>query len=332
MANGDQIKAMLRAYKDDDENQLLTLALQIAAREAKAGHNRLAGEIRDLVDQLKSERSEIISTSRQPTPIRQPKGELADLVHVTYPETSIDELILDPETRARIDRLILEQRQAHLLREHGLMPRRKMLLIGPPGTGKTMSASALASALSLPLFTLRLESLFTRYMGEATAKLKLIFESIQKVRGVYLFDEFDAIGQQRATANDIGELRRILNSFLQLVEQDPSNSVIIAATNHPRILDEALFRRFDDVLRFDLPSPDAFIELMQRRVPRKTTGIDWQKLATMSTGLSYADARRACDDAVKKMIVLGEKSLSTTDLISALQERINDRKTFSQYS
>lgn len=183
-------------------------------------------------------------------------------------ETELDDLILESDTRERLDRVLREQRQSALLAEHGLEARRKVLLIGPPGTGKTMTAAALACALSLPLFTLRLDSLFTRYMGEATAKLRLIFDNIQQVRGVYLFDEFDAIGQQRATNNDIGELRRILNAFLQMVEQDSSQSIIVAATNHPKILDEALFRRFDDVLEFTLPSAEEFIELMRRRTPK----------------------------------------------------------------
>jgi SpoVK/Ycf46/Vps4 family AAA+-type ATPase len=329
MASGDQIKAMLRAYKDADENQLMTLALQIAAREAKAGHNKLAGEIRELVDQVKAHGPDAIVISRKPTPIRQPKGELADLVHVVYPETQLDDLILEGDTRSRLDRVLHEQRQSSLLAEHGLEARRKLLLIGPPGTGKTVTAAALASSLSLPLFTLRLDSLFTRYMGEATAKLRLIFDSIQQVRGVYLFDEFDAIGQQRATANDIGELRRILNAFLQLVEQDASNSLIVAATNHPKILDAALFRRFDDVLQFSLPTPEEFVELMRRRTPKKYRTINWDAVAKLSDGLSYADARRAYDDAMKGVIVSGGLAVTTEALVDSINERIKDRKTFT---
>jgi SpoVK/Ycf46/Vps4 family AAA+-type ATPase len=330
MANGDQIKAMLRAYKEADENQFMTLALQIAAREAKAGHAKLAGEIRELVDQVKARSPEVvIGASRKPTPIRQPKGELADLVHVSYPETELDDLILESDTRERLDRVLREQRQSALLAEHGLEARRKVLLIGPPGTGKTMTAAALACALSLPLFTLRLDSLFTRYMGEATAKLRLIFDNIQQVRGVYLFDEFDAIGQQRATNNDIGELRRILNAFLQMVEQDSSQSIIVAATNHPKILDEALFRRFDDVLEFTLPTAEEFIELMRRRTPKKHRSIEWDLIAPLSAGLSYADAKRAYEDALKEIIVSGNNAITIDALIKAINQRIKDKKTFT---
>jgi SpoVK/Ycf46/Vps4 family AAA+-type ATPase len=327
MANGDHIKAMLRAYKDADENQLITLALQIAAREAKAGHSRLAEEIRGLVEQLKAQGP--IVPKRQPTPIAQPKGELADLVSVAYTEVRLDDLVLSIETRKRLDRLMREQRQATRIREHGLHPRSKLLLVGPPGTGKTMSAKALASELSLPLFSLRLESLFTRFMGEAATKLKLIFDNIQQVRGVYLFDEFDAIGQQRATANDVGEIRRILNSFLQLVEQDQSNSVVIAATNHPELLDAALFRRFDDVLRFELPTQSAIVELLKRRLARHAPALNWDAVAEAAAGLSFADIQRACDDTLKEMIVAGRDRLEEQDALSSLLERRADRHTFS---
>lgn len=327
MANGDQIKAMLRAYKDADEHQLLTLALQIAAREAKAGHNRLAGEIRDLVEQLKAHGP--IVPKRQATPIVQPKGELADLVSVDYPDVRLDDLVLLPKVRHRLDRMMREQRQAGKIREFGLNPRGKLLFVGPPGTGKTMSAKAVAAELSLPLFTLRLESLFTRFMGEAAAKLKLIFENIQQVRGVYLFDEFDAIGQQRAAANDVGEIRRILNSFLQLVEQDQSNSVVIAATNHPELLDNALFRRFDDVLRFEMPSRDSLVELLKRRLARNAKGLDYEVLAAEASGLSYADIQRACDDALKDMIVVARDHIAMQDMQLAIRERGDDRTTFS---
>ena len=328
MANGDQIKAMLRAYKESDEGQLLTLALQIAAREAKAGHGRLATEIRELVDELKG-RATIVG-HRQPIPIAQPKGELAELVSVSYPDTRLDDLVLAPDTRQRLDRLVREQRQSARIREHGLHPRRKLLLIGPPGTGKTMSAGALAGELSLPLFNLRLEGLFARYMGEAATKLRLIFDNVQQVRGVYLFDEFDAIGQQRGTANDVGEMRRILNSFLQLVEQDASQSLVLAATNHPSLLDAALFRRFDDVLHFDLPSHEAIVDLMKRRLERTGSDLDWDKLAHQAQGLSFADVQRACDDALKESILLGQGRVGTDQLLFAIRERQKDHETFSE--
>ncbi|WP_249364437.1 AAA family ATPase, partial [Pseudoalteromonas ruthenica] len=137
------------------------------------------------------------------------------------------------------------------LKNHGLSPRRKVLLVGPPGTGKTYTASVLAGELDYPLFQVRLDGVITKYLGESSAKLRQVFDAIREVRGVYFFDEFDALGSNRSAGNDVGEARRLLNSFLQMIEQDESNSLIICATNHIEILDHALFRRFDDVIKYE---------------------------------------------------------------------------------
>ena len=178
---------------------------------------------------------------------------LANLLEASYPQARLGEMVLGAELASQIDRVIREQRHAARIVERGLAPRRKLLLAGPSGTGKTLTASVLAGELGLPLFQVRLDALITKYMGETAAKLRQIFEATRRTRGVYLFDEFDAIGSQRGLANDVGEIRRVLNSFLQMIEQDHSHSLVIAATNHPGILDSALFRRFDDILHYDLP-------------------------------------------------------------------------------
>lgn len=325
MATGDQIKALLKAYRDSNEPQVLTLALQIAASEAKAGHGKLAQDIRSLVEELKARGATVVP--RRAIPLAQPKGELADLLSVAYPETKLSDLVLSPDMNTRLRRVLGEQLQAARLREHGLEPRRRLLFVGPPGTGKTMSAAALASELSLPLFTLRLESLFTRFMGEAAAKLRLLFDNISKVRGVYLFDEFDALGQQRSTEHDVGEMRRILNSLLQLMEQDQSNSILVAATNHPIALDRALFRRFDEVVRFHLPSEQEVLDLMTRRLSGLPLALE--RLAHLAHNLSFADVQRVCDDALKRALMAGRPQAGDDDVSAALRDRQRDKKTFS---
>ena len=231
-------------------------------------------------------------------------------------------MVLESTVHERLTRLIKEQRQISKIRSFGLSPRKKLLLIGPPGTGKTMSAAVLAGELGLPLFVVRLDSLITKFMGETAVKLRLIFESINQVRGVYLFDEFDSIGSQRGLGNDVGEIRRVLNSFLQLIEEDDSDSLLLAATNHPEILDHALFRRFDDVVEFGLPRNELILITLKAKLGiDKRLEVDWEKLVEAAEGLSYADITRACEDAMKDVIIHDRDEIKTGDVLKSLSER-----------
>jgi len=159
-------------------------------------------------------------------------------------------------------------------------------------------------------------------MGETASKLRLVFDAIAQTRAVYLFDEFDSIGSERGLANDVGEIRRVVSSFLQMVEQDQSDSLIIAATNHIALLDRALFRRFDDIIKFELPNAERITLVLKSRLsgfnPQK---INWAVAAKIATGLSYADITRACEDAIKDVVISGRNAVMQSDLIAALKER-----------
>jgi SpoVK/Ycf46/Vps4 family AAA+-type ATPase len=251
-----------------------------------------------------------------------PRGELANLLTVTYPASRLGDMVLDDISANQLRRIIKEQRLLARIKEYGLSPRRKLLLVGPPGTGKTMTASVLAGELGIPLFLVRLDSLITKFMGETATKLRQIFDAIADLRGVYFFDEFDAIGSQRGSANDVGEIRRVLNSFLQMIEHDQSNSLIIAATNHPEVLDHALFRRFDDVIEYHLPMPEQALDLIRSRLgsfahrPFKKEG-----LAGQAEGLSYAEICRAVNDSIKDAIMHNQTRVQRAELGRALEER-----------
>ena len=159
-------------------------------------------------------------------------------------------------------------------------------------------------------------------MGETAAKLRRVFEATDQSRGVYFFDEFDAIGSQRGLGNDVGEIRRVLNSFLQMIEQDRSNSLIVAATNHPEILDSALFRRFDDVLHYELPAADQAAALLKTRLaPYAAPRMSWKRLAERAAGLSYAEIARAAEEALKDALLSGSKRVVAEDVARMLQER-----------
>jgi SpoVK/Ycf46/Vps4 family AAA+-type ATPase len=320
MASADQIKALIKSYLNRDDDQFYSVAMQVAAHEAKQGHGQFAQELREMIDAAKSRLSaRHVGSTHQ---IAKPRGELANLLKVTYPKNQLSELVLDETATAQLSRVIKEQRLFARIREHGLSPRRKMLLVGPPGTGKTMTASALAGELGLPLFLVRFDALITKFMGETAAKLRQVFESISDVRGVYFFDEFDAIGPQRGMANDVGEIRRVLNSFLQMIEQDHSNSLIIAATNHPQILDFALFRRFDTVIEYHLPDAAQITYLIRTRLGEfLPSRFPIKKVVDKATGLSFAEICRAVDEAIKEAIMHEKKVVREVELSRMLDER-----------
>nr|WP_281719530.1 ATP-binding protein [Nitrosomonas nitrosa] len=319
MPTADQIKALLSSHAEGDEAQFFSVAMQIAASEARQGHGKLAEEIRALIDRAKS-RTGIAGVS--PIPLAKPRGELADILSASYPDTKIADMVLAENLEKRLARVVREHRAVRSIRSKGLSPRRKLLLVGKPGTGKTLTASALAGELGLPLFVVRLDGLITKFMGETSAKLRLIFDAMNQTRGVYLFDEFDSIGSERGLSNDVGEIRRVVNSFLQMVERDESDSLIIAATNHIDLLDRALFRRFDDIIEFDRPDETRINELLKRRLSGfKTRGVRWADIARVALGLSYADIVRAVEDAIKTVLIEERDIISHADIMAGVRER-----------
>jgi SpoVK/Ycf46/Vps4 family AAA+-type ATPase len=318
MATAEQIKALLQSHAQGDDDRFLSISMQIAAHAARRGQGKLAEEIRGIIDQAKARQDH----PAEPVPIVRPSGELAGLIAASYPKQRLSDMVLDAATREHLDCVVTEYRQRHRLHERGLSPRRKLLLIGPPGTGKTMTGAALAGELHLPLLSVRLESVLTKYLGETAAKLRLIFDAMTRTPAVYFFDEFDAIGSDRGQSNDVGEIRRILNSFLQFLEQDNSDSLIVAATNFVGLLDLALFRRFDDVIEYELPEPEHAEQLIRNRLAG--FGIDhlaWAQMRPAFGGLSYAELARACDQAAKDAVLADEPGVSTTNLLRALKKR-----------
>jgi len=313
--------ALLKSHLEGDDKEVLSVAMQAAAHEARLGHAGIALQLRNLIDESKL-RSALAQKRPGQLVVLEPRGELANLLLVQMPTLRLSDMAMPEVLAERLKRVLLEQRQQKKLREHGLSPRRKLLFIGPPGSGKTMTASALAGELHLPLFTIMLEGLITKFMGETAAKLRLVFDAIRQTPGVYLFDEFDALGAHRSQSNDVGEIRRVLNSFLQLLEKDDSQSIVVAATNHPEMLDRALFRRFDDVLEYVLPDTTLSEEILRRKLAMfQTTDLDWPQVLPEAEGLSHAELARASEEAAKRAVLGGSTRITTTTLLAALRER-----------
>ena len=326
MATAEQLRALLKSHAEGDSERFYSVVLQVAATAARQGHTSLARDLRDLVDEARATpKPEGQLTG--PTPVAQPRGDLAGLLTVSYPKGRLDDMVLPDNLRARLERLLREQRQQTRLREHGLRPRNRVLLIGPPGSGKTMTAAVLAGEMHLPLFSIQFDGLITKFMGETSAKLRLVFDAIHRTRGVYLFDELDAIGGHRGLANDVGEIRRVLNSFLQFLDQESSPSVIVAATNYPELLDRALFRRFDDVVTYALPSMALAERTIRARLSAfELSSLSWANVVAAANGLSYAEIGAACDDVAKTAVLDERKTVSECDLVRSLEEHRQERR------
>jgi len=328
MSNAKQIIAMLRSRADRDDEMFYSVALQAAAAEARRGHRTIAEEIRSAIQAARE-----AADKPNAVPIRfgEPRGDLNGLLELKEVRLDIDSVILSEGMRQQIDGLLRQQLKRAQLRENGKVPSSSLLFVGPPGSGKTMTAEAIAGSLRLPLYVIRFESLITRFMGETAAKMRLIFDEIYAHRGVYLFDEFDAVGADRSATNDVAEMRRVLNSFLQFIEEtNATDSVVIGATNFPELLDHALLRRFDLVMEFVPPTAAEIRKILKANLrPLKHPRLSWKKIEEMAKGLSQAEIARAAEDAVKEAILDERNTLNTEDILSRLSARKDMRVLFS---
>lgn len=311
MATADQILSLIRNHINNDDAQFRKVALQISAVEARSGHAIIARTIQELLRQKNTSLGTVRLVSKN--------KEVDDLLLQLDTYDDINSLILSSSVEEKLERIIKEYLKKDTLRKYGLVNRRKLLLYGASGTGKTMTASVLAKEFNLPFFVVRTERVVTKFMGETGQKLGRIFDFISEVPAVYLFDEFDAIGSQRGMDNEVGEQRRILNTFLQLLERDDSDSFIIAATNSIESIDKAMFRRFDDVIEYSLPDREQRLALLHEYL-YTAKDLDFALVEPLFEGMSHAEIKMLCSDIFKESL-LNDKKID----LSLVQNIVNMR-------
>lgn len=311
MATADQILSLIRNHINNDDAQFRKVALQISAVEARSGHAIIARTIQELL----REKNMSLGTVR----LVSKNKDVDDLLLQLDACDDRKSLILSNSVEEKLERIIKEYLKKETLKKYGLVNRRKLLLYGASGTGKTMTASVLAKEFNLPFFVVRTERVVTKFMGETGQKLGRIFDFISEVPAVYLFDEFDAIGSQRGMDNEVGEQRRILNTFLQLLERDDSDSFIIAATNSIESIDKAMFRRFDDVIEYSLPDREQRLALLHEYL-YAAKDLDFALAESLFEGMSHAEIKMLCSDIFKESL-LNDKKID----LSLVQNIVNMR-------
>lgn len=309
MSTSHHVLDLIKSHVAGNEQQFYSAALQIAAHEARQENNELAQEIKKLIDQAKVSKSVI----EKSTDSIQLKGDLANLALVESPNTRLSDMILHSDVEVKLNRVLTEQRQENRLREHGLTPRRKLLMIGSSGTGKTMTAEALASELKLPLITVLYDSL----MGtteKTINRLKLVFEAMTKTKGVYCFDGFN-----------IEKHQQVLDVFTIFLRQDKSSSLVILLTcpsSQSQLQNTSLFNYFDDVIKYDRPDETMRHELIKSRlISFDIDWEDWTKITEEAKGLRHNDIIIATDEAVKQAVLLNNSKVREEDLITAIVAR-----------
>ena len=307
-----QVTALVDAHVNHDHVRFRTVTLQIAAH-VEARSERGADQLRKLVD-----RPRAVSFAPLPS--------ASGLLSVRQDLASLDDVVLAPSVREVIDRVLLEYAQRDVLMVHSLRPARKLLFTGPPGVGKTMTAGVLARSHGLPLFRVELHAVVASHLGETPANLAKVFAHVSAMPAVYLFDEFDALGADRASVSDGSsagaEMRRVVNSLLQFIEDDRSEGLLVAATNHPQMLDRAIFRRFDEAVVFP---PLAKVELMAL-VDRALSGfnagaLDYDAIYAASTSLGHSDLCSVLDRACKDHVIAGTP-IDTGRVVEGIRRRM----------
>jgi len=319
MVSNKQLVALLHAFGERQDATFLRVAEGIIADELAANHHALASELRRALDRARGTVRERRSTAELlPMPKDRRNGE--QLITYREPTVSQDQIVLGKSCARKIARILEEHRNQFLLAQHGYPPKRKLLFWGPPGCGKTFTTNFIAHELGMPIGTIRLNAVISSFLGDTAAHIQRVFDLADSRPMVLLLDEIDAIAKNRDDRNDVGELKRVVNSVLQAMDAFASEkSIIIAASNHQYLLDPAIWRRFDEIVHFPPPTEPArqqYLKLLLNGV--SFTG-SFRNAARMLSSLSFADIQKVVVDAIKGMILRGDTKLRATDIMERLR-------------
>lgn len=323
MASAKVLRQLIRAGSGGDIVAFKAASKSIIEEERQKQHHLLANDLEQILyGESKPIASGTLSRLLPSIPTDKERG--LPLLDIRQSQRSLEELILSKVALASIEDVLEEHRRADTLRTYGLQPSSKVLFFGPPGCGKTMAAEIIAFELDLPLAIVRIDTLVSSYLGETAANLRKVFDFIEQNAVVALFDEFDALGKERADNSEHGELRRVVNAVLQMMDAYRGKSLLIAATNHEQILDSAVWRRFDDTLEFPLPTAELLPQILQLKLRgvRRQFETDAPALAKMFKGLSPADIERIVRRAIKHMILRNQEFLAIKDLTQAKEREM----------
>lgn len=313
MARSDILLELVRAGARGDR-LLFRKSLEALVTEERAKQHHI------LADRLASYLRYDTAWTNTPQPPVQRNGQFQDLFHEVKPNRHLDDLILSETVKLACQELIEEQTRADLLRAHNLEPRHRILLAGPPGNGKTSLAEALATELASPLLVVRYESVITSYLGETAVRLSKLFEQVRTRRCVLFLDEFDVVGKERGDIHETGEIKRVVSSLLIQVDALPSYVVVVTATNHPELLDRAVWRRFQLRLNLPQPSPDQTEEWFSRFESRFNINLGHppQFLAKRLKEMSFSELEQFGLDVHRRYVL----SLPDADIRSIVNARL----------
>ena len=318
MARADLLKQLFRAYRESDRESFVDVARSIADEERKKHHPALANELFRILNNGVVGAAPSLKGAFQPPPRDDEKK--AALLEIRHPDRYFREMVLHAGAQEILLKVMREFRQWDILEANGLRPSHKLLFCGPPGCGKTATAEVIASELGLPLVYVRFDSIVSSLLGETASNLRKVFEYIHEDTWVVLFDEFDAIGRSRDDATEHGEIKRVVNAFLQMLDNFHGRSLLIAATNFEQALDPALWRRFDEVVRFERPTAGQVEELMKKRLnPVMNSKVSTKQYIAELDGATFADVERIATDVLKSCALDGKTRLQAEDIKKAIE-------------